>query len=111
MIMKISFRRFRIPKNKRPREDPRPGIVRWPRAFRSARGSLLRSRQGARADLGEVEVPEEPEGASRHAHDVPPSLAGRGALVKRRFYALPRSAFGLWSRLASGVRGRLALGL
>src|SRR5882672_8203053 len=74
--------------NKRPRGDPRPGIRPVPRAFRSARGSLLRSSQGARADLGEVKVPEEPEPARRGTHDVPTSLPSARAPVKRR-QALP----------------------
>src|SRR5262245_124247 len=79
------FVRFSNPKTKGRGEDPRPGMRPVPRAFRSARGSLLRSSQGARADLGEVEVPEEPEQARRHAHDVRTSLASPEALVKRRF--------------------------
>src|SRR5499426_1348747 len=90
MIMKISFRRFLESEKQKGRgEDPRPGMRPVPRAFRSARGSLLRSSQGARADLGEVEVPEEPEEARRHAHDVPTSLARPEALVKRRFRPCP----------------------
>src|SRR5262245_60714929 len=83
------FLRFSNPKTKGRGEDPRPGMRPVPRAFRSARGSLLRSSQGARADLGEVEVPEEPEEARRHAHDVPTSLARPEALVKRRFRPCP----------------------
>src|SRR5262245_2638525 len=59
-----------------------------PRAFRSARGSLLRSSQGARADLGEVEVPEEPEEARRVAHDVAQSLASPAAAVKGQLLSL-----------------------